>query len=102
MVKFKDFSRPLSVFQVLFKAFFIFKDFSRQSCIFKYFSMLCEPCAKFVQRVSILNLTKDGMRIKANVFHSLVGECEVVSSHNAVPDLMSLLGPMDIFEVEVP
>ena len=44
MVKFKEFSRPLSVFQVLFKANFIFKDFSRQSCIFKYFSSLCEPC----------------------------------------------------------
>ena len=44
MVKFKDFSRSLSVFQVLFKADFIFKDFSRQSCIFKYFSSLCEPC----------------------------------------------------------
>ena len=43
--KFKDFSMPLSVFQVLFKVFFfIFKDFSRQSCIFKYFSSLCEPC----------------------------------------------------------
>ena len=27
MVKFKDFSRPLSVFQVFFKANFIFKDF---------------------------------------------------------------------------
>ena len=44
MVKFKDFSRPLSVFQVLFKANLIFKDFSRQSCIFKYLSSLCEPC----------------------------------------------------------
>ena len=43
MVNFKDFSRPLSVFQVLFKANLIFKDFSRQSCIFKYFSSLCEP-----------------------------------------------------------
>ena len=31
MVKFKAFSKPLSVFQVLFKANFIFKDFSRQS-----------------------------------------------------------------------
>ena len=38
-----DFSRLLSVFQVLFKANLIFKDFSRQSCIFKYFSSLCEP-----------------------------------------------------------
>ena len=43
MIKFKDFSRPLSVFQVLFKANLIFEDFSRQSCIFKYFSSLCEP-----------------------------------------------------------
>ena len=43
MVKFKDFSRSLSVFQVLFKANLIFKDFSRQSCILKYFSSLCEP-----------------------------------------------------------
>ena len=45
MVKFKDFSRPLSVFQVLFKANLIFKDFSRQSCIFMYFSSLWEPCS---------------------------------------------------------
>ena len=43
MVKFKDFSRPLSVFQVLFMARIMFKDFSRQSCIFKYFSSLFEP-----------------------------------------------------------
>ena len=43
MVKFKDLSGPFSVFQVLFKANLIFKDFSRQSCIFKYFSNLCEP-----------------------------------------------------------
>ena len=53
MVKFKDFSRPLSVFQVLFKVNFIFKDFSRQSCIFKYFSSLCEPwyTSKFIYSV---------------------------------------------------
>ena len=49
MVKFKDFSKPLSVFQVLFKANLIFKDFSRQSCIFKYFSSLCEPCVTTVK-----------------------------------------------------
>ena len=42
MVIFKDFSRPLSVFQVLFKANLIIKDFSRQSYIFKYFSSLYE------------------------------------------------------------
>ena len=44
MVKFKDISRPLSVFQVLFKAILIFKDFLRLSCLFKDFSSLCEPC----------------------------------------------------------
>ena len=41
MVKFKDFLKLLSVFQVLFKANLIFKDFSRQTCLFKYFSSLC-------------------------------------------------------------
>ena len=35
--------------QVLFKANFILKDFSRQSCVFKYFSSLCEPCNLLVQ-----------------------------------------------------
>ena len=50
MVKFKDFSRPLSVFQVLLKANFIFKDFSRRSLIFKYFSSLCEPCYMVIKR----------------------------------------------------
>ena len=33
----------LSDFQVLFKADLIFKDFSRKSSKFKYFSSLCEP-----------------------------------------------------------
>ena len=43
MVKFKDFSRHLSVCQVLFKANLITKDFSRHSCIFKYISSMYEP-----------------------------------------------------------
>ena len=43
MVKLKDFSRLLSVFQVLFKAILIFKDFSRQSCLFKYFQACANP-----------------------------------------------------------
>ena len=51
MVKFKDFSRPLSVIHVLFKANLIFNDFSRHSCIFKYFSSLCEPCYLFHKSV---------------------------------------------------
>ena len=41
--EFKDFSRPLNDFPVLFKADLIFKDFSRKPSKFKYFSSLCEP-----------------------------------------------------------
>ena len=40
---FKDFSRSLSDFPVLFKADLIYKDFSRKPSEFKYFSILCEP-----------------------------------------------------------
>ena len=36
--EFKDFSRPFSDFPVHFKADLIFKDFSRKSSKFKYFS----------------------------------------------------------------
>ena len=36
--------KAFECFQVLFKASLIFKDFSRQSCILKYFSNPCEPC----------------------------------------------------------
>ena len=36
--EFKDFSRPLNDFLVLFKADIIFKDFSRKPPKFKYFS----------------------------------------------------------------
>ena len=35
--KIQGLSMPMNVFQVLFKSNLIFKDFSRQSCIFKYF-----------------------------------------------------------------
>ena len=45
MVKFKDFSRPLSVFQVLFKANLIFKDFQDSPV----YSSTFQACAK-VQR----------------------------------------------------
>ena len=44
IVEFKDFSRLLGDFPVLFKADLIFKDFSRKPSKFKYFSSLCEPC----------------------------------------------------------
>ena len=44
IVEFKDFSRLLSDFPVLFKADLIFKDFSRKPSKLKYFSSLFEPC----------------------------------------------------------
>ena len=43
MVKFKDFSKPMSVFQVPLKANLVFKDFSRQVCIFKQFQACANP-----------------------------------------------------------
>ena len=47
--EFKDFSRLLSDFQILFKAYLIFTDFSKKPSRFKYFSSQCEPCgSKFV------------------------------------------------------
>ena len=49
MVKIKNFSRPLSDFQVDFKANLTFKDFIRQSGIFKYFSRLCELCRSWTE-----------------------------------------------------
>ena len=65
MVKFKDFSRPLSVFQVPFNASLIFKDFSRQSCIFKYFSGLCEPCIL----LDLLNSLQKSNKMTGEVSH---------------------------------
>ena len=44
IIEFKDFSRLLSDFPVLFKADLIFKDFSRNPSKFKYFSSLWETC----------------------------------------------------------
>ena len=41
--KFKNFSRHLGDFPVLFKPDIIFKDFSSKPSKFKYFSSLCEP-----------------------------------------------------------
>ena len=41
--EFKDFSKPLSDFPVVFMANLIFKDYSRKPFKFKYFSSLCEP-----------------------------------------------------------
>ena len=44
--EFKDFSRHLSDFPVLFKAYLIFKDFSRKPSKFKYVSSLCKLCTQ--------------------------------------------------------
>ena len=54
MVKFKDFSRPLSVFQVLFVANFIFKDFSRQSVYSSTFQACVNPENKHFLNVAPL------------------------------------------------
>ena len=43
MVKFKDFSRPLSVFQVLFKANLVFKDFSDSPVYTSTFQACANP-----------------------------------------------------------
>ena len=48
MVKYKEFSRHLSVFQVLFKANLNFKVFSRQSLILKDFSSMWDSCENSV------------------------------------------------------
>ena len=48
IVEFKDFSRLLSEFPVLFKADLIFKNFSRKLSKFRYFSSLCEPWSRFL------------------------------------------------------
>ena len=54
--EFKDFSRLLSDFLVLFKADLIFKEFSRKTSTFKYFSSLCEPCPINNKLISIFGL----------------------------------------------
>ena len=50
--------------QLLFKANLIFKDFSSQSCIFKYFSSLCEPC-EILHAVSLYTILSRQQIIKA-------------------------------------
>ena len=53
IVEFKDFSRFLCDFQVLFKADLILKYFWRKPSKFKYFSSLCEPCFIFLLFLSL-------------------------------------------------
>ena len=64
--------------QGLFKAILIFKNLSRQSCIFKYFSSLCEPC-NGLSKHNIFNLKStqcsykctQSLRQKINVSQAL-------------------------------
>ena len=47
MVEFREISRLLSDFPLLFKVDLIFKDFSRKPSKLKYFSSVCEPLSGF-------------------------------------------------------
>ena len=63
---------PLSIYPVLLKANLIFKAFSRQSCTFKYFSNLRDPCdisihASSLEFVADSILIENGLR-RANFF----------------------------------
>ena len=61
---FKAFGR----FSSTFKANLIFKDFLRQSCIFKYFSSLCQPCIEVFQGNQIYTVV---LSVMLNSFPSL-------------------------------
>ena len=71
MVKFKDFSRPLSVFQVLFKANLIFKDFSRQSYIFKYSKPVRTMSLRIVLRSAGVFIERKYYLVLASVIQQL-------------------------------
>ena len=59
LVEFKDFSRPLSDFPVLFKADLIFNDFSSNPYKFKYFSSPWEPCKPILHNVFCISTCKN-------------------------------------------
>ena len=54
MVIFKDFSRPLSVFQVLFKVNFIFKDFQDSPVYSSTFQACANPVKGVEQKNNFL------------------------------------------------
>ena len=56
-MEFKDFSRFLSDYPVLFKTDLTFKDFSRKPSKFKYFSSLREPCRSLYSKQNGLEQT---------------------------------------------
>ena len=65
IVEFKDYSRLLSDFPVLFKADLIFKDISRKPSKFKYFSGLCEHGKRTLSAMPSYHLMKT-VKIKIN------------------------------------
>ena len=82
ILKIKYFSRPQSKIQVLFKTIFVFKDFSRQPFIFKYFSSLCEPCrvkALILTIKTILSQTP----VSARTFLSLLGKLSAAADNSS-------------------
>ena len=62
IVEFKDFSRLLSDFQVLFKAGLIFKDFSRKPSKFKYFQACANPAVLSREQSVLLQYTIQCLR----------------------------------------
>ena len=85
MVKVKDFSRPLSIFQVLSKANFIFKDFSRQSCIFKYFPSLCQPYIRFYWIIFTFSKQSFNEPYIYATIHNLLNYANLIDSCQAHP-----------------
>ena len=84
MVKFKEFSRPLSVFQVFLKANLIFKDFQRQSCIFKYFSSLCGPWFTYcLQQSQLLFVCFDSLHPSQQFFIHVRTSLPVMNQYRA-------------------
>ena len=72
IVEFKDFSRPLSDFPVLFKADLMSKYFSRNPSVFKYFSSLCEPLFSLNSKNQMCCLLKQKLKKKIEKSQNLV------------------------------
>ena len=73
---------------MLFKTNFIFKDFSRQSCIFKYFSSLCEP---FLIETSALKMLKMASTVKpALKGHSQLDKTKILMTNGSLMKVKSI------------
>ena len=85
--EFKDFLRHLHDFPVLFKAYLIFKDFSRKPSKFKYFSSLCEPCS--LKKSHICNTISLNMEFTITL--CLLVEMQTVGTHIKTDILSGLI-----------